>query len=239
MSKPRPGVEAAKRLSRCDDTEIWTSVEKQFSEVVSHLNEFEGIESEYRQIGRSLSKREPKESISKENLLAIVKWKFGVGKPRHALMKHLTSNTERSVQELSRSSIAKARRSTESEMGSAKKALEDFAKLKGVGPATASALLTLVKPDLFAYMYDEVIECFLPKRTYTVSAYIVMNKNCIEMARTLGDGWTASRVATVLWTAARAKAYGLDDFTLCKRPLVDKNGTRDCHDRRTNKRRKL
>ena len=153
-------------------------------------------------------------------------------------MKHLTSNTECSVRELSTSSIAKARCSTESDPGSTKEALNEFAKLKGVGPATASALLTLVKPDLFPYMYDEVIECFLPKRTYTVSTYMTMNKNCVNIARTLGDGWTASRVATVLWTAARAKAYDLKDFTSCKRPLVDKNGTVDCNDQRANKRRK-
>ncbi len=237
MSKPRPGVQAAKRLSKCDDTEIWSLVEKQFSEVVAHLKGFEEIESEYRRIGRSFEGKS-KESITKEDLLAIVRWKFAVGKPRHALMKHLTSNTEASVRELSTSSISAARNSTESKTDSSKRSLEEFSKLKGVGPATASALLTLVQPDLFAYMYDEVIECFLPKRTYTMSTYMAMNKNCLKIASSLGDGWTPSRVATALWTAARCDAYDLNDFTLCKRPLVDKNTTTDRDDKRARKRRK-
>lgn len=239
MSKPRPGVQAAKRLSKCDDKEIWSLVEKQFSKVVAHLKGFKEIESEYHRIGRSFED-ESKESITKEDLLTIVRWKFAVGKPRHALMKHLTSNTESLVRELSASSIATARNSTESDKDSSKKSLEEFAKLKGVGPATASALLALVQPDLFAYMYDEVIECFLPKRTYTLSTYMVLNKNCSRIARNLGDGWTPSRVATVLWTAARAEAHDLNDFTMCKRPLVDKNIIADGDDRsrRAIKRRK-
>lgn len=239
MSKPRPGVEAAKRLSKCADEEIWRLVEKKYPEVVSHLVDgFAEIDSDYRRLGRSLSKGKSKESITKEELLSIVRWKFSVGKPRHALMKHLTSNTEISVREHSKFSIAKARCSTEADLESAKKAMEDFINLKGVGPATASALLTLVRPDVFAYMYDEVIDCFLPKRTYTLKTYMTLNNDCIKIARHLGDGWNASRVATALWIAARVKAYKLEDHTLRKRPLVDKNETSDSKDRKAIKRRK-
>jgi hypothetical protein len=43
-------------------------------------------------------------------------------------------------------------------------ALDHLTVLKGVGPATASAILCLVRPDIFCYMYDEVIDCFEKKR---------------------------------------------------------------------------
>jgi hypothetical protein len=43
-------------------------------------------------------------------------------------------------------------------------ALEHLMVLKGVGPATASALLSLIRPDVFCYMYDEVIDCFEENR---------------------------------------------------------------------------
>lgn len=43
-------------------------------------------------------------------------------------------------------------------------ALEHLTVLKGVGPATASAFLCLARPDVFCYMYDEVIDCFENKR---------------------------------------------------------------------------
>jgi hypothetical protein len=241
MSKPRPGVAAGKRLSKCVDKEIWRLVETKYSEIISHQDGLEEIDSEYRRLGRSLSKGGLKDSISKEELLSVVSWKFSVGKPRHALMKHLRSNTEDSVREHSAAAIAKARGSAEADTESTKKALQELINLNGVGPATASAILTLVQPDLFAYMYDEVIECFLPKRTYTLSTYMTLNNNCLEIAKTLGDGWTASRVATALWTAARVNAYKLQDHTLPKRPLVDEDATKenkDTKDRRAIKRRK-
>lgn len=241
MSKPRPGVAAGKRLSKCLDEGIWRLVETQYSETISHLNGFEEIESDYLRLGRSLVNDLSKDSITKEELLSVVSWKFSVGKPRHALMKHLRSNTEASVREHSKAAIAEARGTAEAEMQSSKKALEELIHLKGVGPATASAVLSLVQPDRFAYMYDEVIECFLPKRTYTLSTYLTLNNNCIKIANALGDGWNAARVATTLWTAARANAYELHDHTIQKRPLVEKDATnngKDAKDRRSAKRRK-
>ena len=241
MSKPRPGVAAAKRLSKCTDTKIWSLVEGKYSEIFTHIDGLKDIDNEYRSLGRLLSKDMSKTFITKEELFAVVNWKFSVGKPRHALMKHLRSNTEASVREHSTAGIAKARGAAETKMESTKQALEDVINLKGVGPATASAILSLVQPDMFAYMYDEVIECFLPKRMYTLSTYMTLNDNCLKIAKMLGDGWTASRVATVLWTAARANAYGLHDHTLPKRPMDDEDGTiidnDDCHHkRRTSKR---
>ena len=242
MSKPRPGVAAGKRLAKCVDKEIWRMVETKYSEIISHQDGLEEIDSKYRRLGRALLKGGLKESISKEELLSIVSWKFSVGKPRHALMKHLRSNTEDSVREHSAAAIAKARCSTEADKESTKKALQELINLKGVGPATASAVLNLVREDLFAYMYDEVIECFLPKRTYTLSTYMTVNDNCLGIAKTLGDGWTASRVAIALWTGAKANAYKLQDHTLPKRLLVDEDATKEnkdtIRDRRAIKRRK-
>lgn len=238
MSKPRPGVAAGKRLSKCADKEIWSMVETNYSEIVSRLEGFKKIDNEYRRLGSSLSKEGAKKCITKEELFSVVSWKFAVGKPRHALMKFLKSNDEASVKEYSMAAIAKARCSTKADTNSTKKALEELIKLKGVGPATASAVLTLVQPDHFAYMYDEVIECFLPKRTYTLSTYMTLNHNCIEIAEKLGDGWTASRVANTLWIAARANAYKLHDHTLPHRPTVADDATKNRIDRRASKRRK-
>jgi len=242
MSKPRPGVAAGKRLAKCTDTKTWSLVEAQYGEIVTHIDGLKDIDNEYRSLGRLLSKNKSKAFITKEELFAVVKWKFSVGKPRHALMKHLRSNTEACVREHSTAAIAKARGAAETKMELTKKALEDIINLKGVGPATASAILSLVQPEIFAYMYDEVIECFLPKRTYTLSTYITLNNNCLKIAKTLGNEWTASRVATVLWVAARANAYDLNDHTLSKRPMDDENGTiidnDDDHKQKTSKRRR-
>lgn len=235
MSKPRPGVAAAKRLAKCTDPKLWELVESQYSEVVPHVKGLKTAQVEYRKLGRLFLYNDSKDCITKEELLKIVAWKFSVGKPRHALMKHLESNTEASVRAASKSGIATARDiTTKCEPSSSKNALEVIATLKGVGPATASALLALVRPDVFCYMYDEVLDCCLPKRAYTLPAYRTLNEFCLGIAEDLGKGWTTYRVASVLWTAARANAYGLEDHTLAKRPMADASNTTP----RTRKRQK-
>jgi hypothetical protein len=247
MSKPRPGMAAAKRLVGCSDIKIWGLVEAMYPEVVTQIDGLKEIDEEYSSLGGLLLSKDDtlKKSITKDELLkVVVEWKFKVGKPRLALMKHLNSNTETSVVEHSTDAIEKARTAAENnnktDDSTTKKILEDLMKLKGVGPATASAILVLVQPDSFAYMYDEVIECFLPKRTYTLKTYMSLNEGCLEIASKLGNGWTTSRVARTLWIAARANAYDLHDHTLsiAKRSSdSDKNGTND-KERTTKRRRK-
>jgi len=92
-------------------------------------------------------------------------------------------------------------------------AIGELGKLKGVGPATASAVLTLIRPDVFCYLYDEVIDCFEPQRDYKMANYLRVNNRCLQLARTLGDGWTTSRVAKTIWTAARYLAVNGVDLT--------------------------
>ena len=76
-----------------------------------------------------------------------------------------------------------------------------------MGPATASVILSWVRPDVFCYMYDEVLDCFLPKRTYTIKAYLTCRTKCHEHAERLQ--WTPEKAARTLWTAAKAKALGV------------------------------
>jgi len=82
-------------------------------------------------------------------------------------------------------------------------AVNELGKLKGIGPATASAILSLVRPDVFCYLYDEVIDSFEPQRDYKMSNYLRVNSRCIQIAQTLGGNWTTSRVAKTIWMAAR------------------------------------
>ena len=90
--------------------------------------------------------------------------------------------------------------------------LAELGKLKGVGPATASAILSLIRPDIFCYLYDEVIDCFEPQRDYKMSNYLRVNGRCLQLAHNLGGGsWTAARVAKTIWIAARYLAlHGRD-----------------------------
>jgi hypothetical protein len=223
MSKKRPGVEAAVRLAATSDVAIWERVESQLGEVLASIKDLETFTEYCETLGQKLMDK--KKSITKKELLEIIKWKFAVGKPRHVLMKLLNANTETSVKENSMAAISQAgeipsqegtskSKTSKSQEVTVKSALEHLTKLKGVGPATASAVLTLVRPDTFCYMYDEVIDCFLPKRTYTMPVYLTANAACLEIANKKLEGWTPSRVARTLWVAARVCASGGQDHTL-------------------------
>lgn len=226
MSKKRPGVEAAVRLSKiADDTTVWEQVEAQADDTVISqipgLSKWNAICTKLQNQFASSSPSKTKDFISKQELMDIVEWKFSVGKKRGALYKLLRSNSDEEVKSCSQKAIeiAGSIPSTKMLFSEIEQAIETsinhLTQLKGVGPATASAVLVLVRPDIFCYMYDEAIDCFLPKRTYTLPIYMEVCKQCHALSKTLGgDGeWSPSRVGRVLWVAARVLAYGGDDQT--------------------------
>jgi hypothetical protein len=99
-----------------------------------------------------------------DELLTVVQWILSVGKPRNALLKLLKANSDATIIEKhSKAAFAKARQIPND--ATIKEAMEDLMELQGIGPATASAILALVEPEIFGYMYDETIETFIPKRS--------------------------------------------------------------------------
>ncbi|KAG7359728.1 hypothetical protein IV203_034826 [Nitzschia inconspicua] len=223
MSKLRPGVDAGKRLFACSDLTVWQSVDELHDEdIVDRVKDLKKVQQQYRALGDQLLRIDGA-SLSKKDLLLVVQWKFLVGKPRQALLKHLNANTEHSVQQHSTAAIQLARSIPTFTAGTndrsdakaeIKQAIEALTNLHGVGPATASAVLSLVRPDVFAYMYDEAIESCGLKRTYNMTTYLAVNEHCQSVADKLGiRAWTTARVARALWTASRAKAFGLYDHT--------------------------
>ncbi|CAJ1954471.1 unnamed protein product [Cylindrotheca closterium] len=242
MSKKRPGVEASKRLSEVSDCKVWEQVESQFAPLLSLAlkEEIRDCNKEYDNLKAKFSADSSKDCISKEELMAIVRWKFSVGKKRPALMKHLNSNTDKFVKQCSENAIAHARSIEASDAWSdddIKCCINHLTELSGVGPATASAIVSMIRPDVFPYMYDECIDTFLPRRTYTLPVYLEVAKACTQLANEL-NGWTTARVARVLWVAARvcASNEGMKDYTLNKsKTLKEETNTPGS---RSNKRRR-
>ena len=204
----RQGVEAAVQLVDCKDEGTWSRIEAQYGQMLAAKGGQELVDLD--QFCKDLVQdMKENQSISKEDLLKIVHWKFLKGKPRHALMKHLRANTEASVQQHTKSGFEFA------DNGDAKQSIIEISKLRGVGPATASAILSHYKPDIFAFMDDEVIECLYEgKRGYTAAIYHKMNDKCNGLALELGKGWDLRKVGRALWTAARIQATGGENFTV-------------------------
>ena len=220
MSKKRPGVEAGINLVALDDPGTWERVEEHCASVIESIPNLTQYESSLESLGKS------KEFFTKAELDKVVVWKHTVGKNRIYNVKYLNANADEYVRKHSRQAIALANsirtkdclESDGSLNADGKKAISDaigeLGKLKGVGPATASAVLTLVRPDLFCYLYDEVIDCFEPQRDYKISNYLRVNSRCLQIAKTLGGSWTSSRVAKTIWTAARFLAANGEDLSL-------------------------
>jgi hypothetical protein len=203
----RQGIEAAVRLSQCKDDSIWLSIESKYSDMIAEKGGNELVELD--QFCEDLAATmKAEQQITKDELLKIVQWKFLIGKPRYALMNHLKANTAAQVKENTKAGFASTNE------GDAKQAISEVAKLRGVGPATASAILSIYKPEMFAFMADEVIECLYEgKRGYTASIYHNVNDKCSELAESLGTQWNTRRVGRALWSASRVSAGGGVDLT--------------------------
>lgn len=234
----RAGVEDAARLAALDDdVETWEQVEGRYKEMIVQkgVKDLEKLDDSCDRLGERLrTMKNP--AISKDDLLEVVAWKFGKGKPRYALMQYLKANTEDDVNQISLDSFVMA------DKEDVRGAINEMSKLKGVGPATASALLSLYRPQLFSFMDDEIIEClYNGKRGYTLAIYLEVNQKCCDLATKLGEGWTPRRVGRALWTAARIKASGGEwkpEGETSKRKVLESKETNTSISSDTKKRKK-
>ena len=217
-SYTRPGVAAAARLAALEGpnrVSVWGKIEAKYGEAILEKGGDELMKLD--KYCEKLSKRivaadEP--SITKEELLKVVDWKFKKGKPRYALLNRLKSN--QNVEKYSKKAFA------ESKEGNIREAIDALCELNGVGPATASAVLSLHRGDIIAFMDDEVIEALYDgKRGYTFKIYDEMNSRCAELAEELGEEWSTRRVGQALWTAARLCASGAEDLTVASKEGED------------------
>jgi hypothetical protein len=220
MSKKRAGHQAAADLILSDNVHTWECVETNWTLVIDSIPDLRIYEESLQSVAKSISAAaaSSKDSISKTELNQIVGWKHRVGKNRAFNVKHILANTDAAVESHSRAAINLIRNAKSSNLLDAngglnahgqsvvQQALAELGHLKGVGPATASAILTLVRPDIFCYMYDEVIDCFETKRDYKATQYVKINSRCLQLAHALGPTWTTSRVAKAIYTAARVLA---------------------------------
>jgi hypothetical protein len=221
-TKKRPGVQAGMELAaQPDNVELWLATEKKLADLpIPKLPELE----------KKLKSFSKKENLTLSDLDTIVSWKFTVGKARPSIRKLVQSNPEEGVYAFTDKAIRMARitRATDSDKRISE-CLEELEKLSGIGPATASAVLTLFNPSVFCFMYDEVIDCFMPQRDYKRSTYLSVRKECERIANALNaasssSSWTPARVATVLWTACRDCAI---HGTSSKQPAAGDNTQED------------
>ena len=243
MPKPRPGVEAVVRLSNnILNASTWTAIECQYKDMLLQKNgqklfnldeQCDALADKWHLYADTTGAH-----CTCDDLYTVIEWKFAKGKARPMLWKQIRSNDEENVKDASRRAFqvldnvqvdhdtdtsSTSTPSASDELNKVlKRALETFSELKGIGPATSSAFLSLYRPDLFAFMDDEVLECFNGQRKYTIPAYLKMNNECMARSKELGEGWTTRRVGKGFWSAARISLDdNLSDLTLDSEIEID------------------
>jgi hypothetical protein len=141
--------------------------------------------------------------VTREELVKVVEWKMARGVWRARNLHLARANADQAVEAASRAAFAAA--------GEERKALRQLSELRGVGAATASAVLAAHRPERYPF-FDDVVAAQipgLPVGDFSVKAYLAYAEALRERAERLAacpeQRWTAHLVAQALWAHAGGK----------------------------------
>ena len=154
------------------------------------------------ELPRLLAGRDPA-WLSLGDLVRVVEWKMQRGVYRARNLQLVRANDPTIVETASREAFAGAPHPMAP--------VARLARLKGVGPATASAVLAAARPDVYPF-FDDVVAGLIPDFgvvDFTLKVYARYADRLRERAALLavgcGDGWTPHAVGCALWAEAGGK----------------------------------
>lgn len=185
----------------CSDLNLWKEALSSYSSRVESLNKPNLISFDdfYRnQLPPVLHNRNPNPYITTTELSKLMQWKLTRGKWRPRLLDFVSSLDEAVV----KSASEKAFKS----LPDISKAVSELTVLKGVGPATASAVLAAFAPDLAPFMSDEAMVAALGNsKDYSLKQYLLFANKLQTKAKELSsenETFTPSDVERALWSSA-------------------------------------
>ncbi|KAK5992770.1 hypothetical protein PT974_06186 [Cladobotryum mycophilum] len=176
---------------------------------------------------------EPKREMNLDDVKSLVEWKLRHGKFRPTLMTLVSSNPPPFTSQTIQSALQSYRSTTATTANNNNitTALQTLTKLKGIGPATASLLLTIHDPQRVIFFSDEAFYwlCCQGKKSpikYTPKEYQALREEADGLAQRLGVSATdIEKVAYVLMKQPGLPSNG-DDETLVskgsKKPAITK-----------------
>lgn len=155
-----------------------------------------------------------------DDVVLLVEWKLRHGKFRPTLMGLASSNSVPLARKTIAAAIQAYRRAAEpSDAGSVvAAALKELTKLRGIGPATASLLLSVHDPDRVIFFSDEAFYWLcgggggrVGSIKYSNKEYDALRKRAGELVKRLGVSATnVEKVAYVLFKRDGARDAGAD-----------------------------
>ena len=212
MSKRRPGSDAAARLFKSDDAGAWLEAAASYDSCILAVSKKSKTTKQLVKDDHFFRNLLPKRLsdtgyLTHAELAQVTRWKLARGQWR-PLQNMVESNAPAAVEKWT--AAAAAELNGGGTTGSVEVASKHLCELRGIGPATASAIISAMVPDRAPFMADEAIES-VPglQREYTDKAYRIfsasMRKRAKELRQldtALGD-WTAESVGRSLWAEAK------------------------------------
>ncbi|XP_038704622.1 uncharacterized protein LOC120000562 isoform X2 [Tripterygium wilfordii] len=185
----------------CSDVGLWKEALSSYPVRIKSLSKpnLVSFDEFYRsELPSLLHQRNPNPYITTPELSKLMQWKLSRGKWRPRLLDFVSSLDD----ELVKSASEKAFQS----LPDISKAVNALTVLKGVGPATASAILAAYAPDVAPFMSDEAMVAALGhSKDYTLKQYLLFVDKLQTKAKELsstGDSLTPSDVEMALWSSA-------------------------------------
>lgn len=138
--------------------------------------------------------------VTRDELVQATEWKMSRGEWRQGNLVLVKSNTLASVKEASARAIAA--------IPDPRVPIASLVELKGVGPATASAIVSAVAPEQYPF-FDELVAAQLPELgdvKWTLPYYLKYAEALRAVARKLGGDWTPASLERALWAHVGGKA---------------------------------
>lgn len=193
-----------KNLWKSSDTLIWNKYLSAYDNALKFLSEKKkkakliSLDNWYQKtLGKNVRSRDIP-YLEKAELVKLMEWKLTRGKFRPRLAEFIQSNTEENIKKITETSFK--------QIEQVDVAIKELCQLKGVGPATASAILTVYKPGMYCFMADEAVVSVLSgKIDYTLKYYHQFLEKVRDKATELSkkdenNCWTPHIVECALWS---------------------------------------
>ncbi|XP_039991823.1 uncharacterized protein zgc:112496 [Xiphias gladius] len=191
-------------LFACEEPATWRSVYEKYWDVVEAKakgkkpGKLLNLDKWYQEELPILISSRPDKHVTLSELVKLMEWKLTRGKFRPRLQQLVASNSEDTVEKCSRKAF--------SLLPDVQAAIAELSSLKGVGPATASAVLAAGAPEQTAFMSDEAMESVpgLKPIQYTAKHYALYLGKMVERTEKLNkvdrqQDWTPHRLELCLW----------------------------------------
>jgi hypothetical protein len=189
-------------LWSADATDAWRDALDSYADVVARqgVAALPALDRWYRdELPDAIAGRDPAH-VTHDELVRLTEWKMARGVWRARNLVLVRGNDADVVERTSAAALAQAPHATEP--------IKALAALAGVGPATASAVMSAARPDVYPF-FDELVAAQasgLGPVAFTLPYYARYAEALRERARALGDPWTPSDVERALWAHVGGKA---------------------------------